>query len=76
MWQYPDHVVGCFARSFLALPVEVQTKAPVRMMAIHRVILGLMSDEHEHRDGVYVIRLVAFLLIIPAIVDKNRTRKH
>ncbi|MBN8530751.1 MAG: hypothetical protein J0L97_02665 [Alphaproteobacteria bacterium] len=38
---------------------------------INRIILGLFySDEQEPR--IYLLRLVAFLLILFAIVDKNR----
>jgi hypothetical protein len=45
------------------------------MMAVNRLILGALSVESEHRHGVYAIRLVAFLLILAAIVDKNRAER-
>ena len=45
------------------------------MMAIERVILVSMNVQDETRTYVYLIRLVAFLLIIKAIYEKNRPIK-
>jgi hypothetical protein len=45
------------------------------VLAIERVILALVSPENEFRSFVYIVRLVAFVLIIIAIVDKNRGAK-
>ena len=44
------------------------------IMALERMILMFMRDPGRGEDHslVYVIRLIAFLLIIFAIVDKNR----
>ena len=38
------------------------------------VILGVVARDAEGRPYVYVLRLLAFLLVIAAIVDKNRGR--
>ncbi|WP_375772879.1 DUF5985 family protein [Archangium gephyra] len=43
------------------------------LMALQRVMmLGLLHN--EYLVGAYLIRLLAFVLIIMAIVDKNRVR--
>ena len=42
------------------------------LMAISWTLLGLISPTAETRPYIYAIRLLAFLLIIIAIVDKNR----
>ncbi|MDQ3266314.1 MAG: DUF5985 family protein [Myxococcota bacterium] len=42
------------------------------LLMINRVLLGLLPGDSEHVDSVYGIRLFAFLMIIFAIVDKNR----
>ena len=44
------------------------------MLAAHWVTLALSRPPAEHRHYVYLSRLVAFGLIIAAIVDKNRKR--
>ncbi len=44
------------------------------MLAINRLLLafsGSMSETHTH---LYMVRLAAFMLILYAIVDKNRAR--
>lgn len=47
-------------------------------LALERVILALMVDPRQGEDysDVYLIRLVAFLLIGFAIVDKNRADRR
>jgi Fe2+ transport system protein B len=40
--------------------------------AANRVVLALLDEQDEHRTIAYAVRLLAFLLIIVAIVDKNR----
>lgn len=40
--------------------------------AANRTALAALEEDAEARVGVYVVRLLAFLLIIAAIVDKNR----
>jgi hypothetical protein len=42
------------------------------LMAMSWALLGLFSPTEETRPYIYAIRLAAFLLIIAAIVDKNR----
>lgn len=43
------------------------------MLALNGVALLLAAPAEEHRHYFYLIRLLAFLLIIAAIVDKNRS---
>jgi hypothetical protein len=42
------------------------------VFAASRLILAFMDEDDEGRIFVYGLRLVAFLLILAAIVDKNR----
>ena len=42
------------------------------LLAVSWALLGLFSPTEETRPYIYAIRLAAFLLIIAAIVDKNR----
>ncbi len=42
------------------------------LLALSWSLLGLFSPTEETRPYVYAIRLVAFLLIIGGIVEKNR----
>ncbi|PTL84453.1 DUF5985 family protein [Vitiosangium sp. GDMCC 1.1324] len=42
------------------------------LMALHRVVNLYLRDSNEHLVGAYSIRLLAFVLILVAIVDKNR----
>lgn len=46
------------------------------MLAIERIILAMIQKENEIYSYVYVIRFFAFILIIGAIIDKNRTKDH
>jgi hypothetical protein len=43
--------------------------------AINRAALGLSPDPNEGNPLFYFVRLVSFLLIIVAIVQKNRAKK-
>lgn len=45
------------------------------LMSLSWVLLGLYSPTDETRPYVYAIRLLAFLLIIVGIIEKNRTRR-
>jgi hypothetical protein len=45
------------------------------LMAASWLLLGLTSPSADNRPYIYGIRLVAFLLITLAIVDKNRASK-
>lgn len=42
------------------------------LMAVHRFVNVILRDTNEHLVAVYSIRLIAFVLILVAIVDKNR----
>ena len=54
-----DRFFGFFALAFL-------------VFALNRLALVLLDTDDESRTWVYVARLAAFVLIIVAIVDKNR----
>jgi Family of unknown function (DUF5985) len=41
--------------------------------AVSRLILALLPEDDEGRVFIYTLRLLAFALILAAIVDKNRT---
>ncbi|MGZ3458190.1 MAG: DUF5985 family protein [Archangium sp.] len=42
------------------------------LMALQRVVLLALGNSSEHLAAAYLIRLLAFVLILVAIVDKNR----
>ena len=42
------------------------------LLMVERIILFVIGASHEFAPYVYVVRLLAFILIIAAIVDKNR----
>ena len=44
------------------------------LMSLCWALLGLASPTDETRPYIYAIRLLAFLLIITGIIDKNRAR--
>ena len=48
--------------------------AAFTMMAVNHVALGLTEPDNEFRVAIYCVRLVAFLFILVAIIDKNRRR--
>ncbi|WNG32922.1 hypothetical protein F0U61_04305 [Archangium violaceum] len=55
-----DRFFGFFAASFA-------------MMALHRIVMMFLRDsENEQVLVAYLIRLLSFVLILVAIVDKNR----
>ena len=43
------------------------------LLAVQRVLLALVADTPEASLPLYGLRLLAFLIIIAAIVDKNRS---
>jgi hypothetical protein len=45
------------------------------LLALSWTLLGLFSPTEETRPYIYGIRLIAFLLLIGAIVDKNRSSR-
>ena len=42
---------------------------------INRTLLGLIESSSENEPFFYLVRLLSFVLILIAIVDKNRTAK-
>lgn len=42
------------------------------LLGVERLVLGILNQPEQLNPGIYFIRLAAFLLIIAAIVDKNR----
>ena len=42
--------------------------------AVSRLILAFLDETDEGRVFVYMLRLLAFTLILAAIIDKNRSR--
>ena len=44
--------------------------------AVNRWVLAALDEDAEARIGVYVVRLLAFVLILVAVVDKNREPAH
>lgn len=60
--QTRDRLFAMFAAGFLTF-------------AVSRLILAFLDEGDESRVYVYTLRLLAFALILAAIVDKNRSRK-
>jgi hypothetical protein len=44
------------------------------MFGVNRIVLGFLDESSEARPALYLIRLAAFVLIIVAIVDRDRAR--
>lgn len=44
------------------------------VFAAERVVLALVPAHNEFAPFVYLVRLIAFGLIIAGVIDKNRTR--
>ena len=53
-------------------PLFLSFAAAFLLLGIGQAILALAGIPDEHRSWVYLLRLVAFLMIILAIVRKNR----
>jgi hypothetical protein len=45
------------------------------LFGVNLLLLAVISRSDESRHLIYLIRLAAFLVIIAAIIDKNRTRR-
>jgi hypothetical protein len=45
------------------------------VLAVSWTLLALYSPTEEARSYIYALRLVAFILIIAAMVDRNRSRR-
>ena len=43
------------------------------LLMAERIILVTLTTSHEYAPFVYLVRLLAFALIIAAVVDKNRS---
>ena len=56
-----DRLFAIFAIAFFVLSTE-------------RILLALTNPTDENRWYVYLVRLFAFVLIIIAIIDKNRSK--
>lgn len=57
-----ERLFGLFALSFF-------------LLAVNRVSLGLAAEGAAPKDYLYLVRLLAFVIILVAILDKNRSRK-
>jgi len=44
------------------------------VLGVNRIALTFVQQTDESRTFLYVVRLIAFLIILVAIVDKNRAR--
>jgi uncharacterized membrane protein HdeD (DUF308 family) len=42
---------------------------------INRIVLGLKFESNEYEPFIYLVRLLSFVLILIAIIDKNRISK-
>ena len=56
-----DRLFGGFAAAFAVL-------------GLNWLLLALFEPSKESQHYIYVVRLVAFLLLIGSVVDKNRSR--
>ncbi len=45
------------------------------LMALHRMVMLSLRENNEHLVAGYSIRLLAFVLILVAIADKNRVSR-
>jgi hypothetical protein len=86
----PDHVVflqavaatASFVAGLLFVRFWRDTRDPLFaffgvafwLLALSWGVLGLFDPTEEARPYVYLVRLVAFVLIIAAVVQKNRSR--
>ena len=43
------------------------------LLGVERLVLGALNEPEQLNAGIYFLRLAAFLLIIAAIIDKNRS---
>jgi hypothetical protein len=44
------------------------------VLGVNRILLTYFAEPHEARTLLYLVRLLAYLVILAAIVDKNRGR--
>ena len=45
------------------------------LLSLERLVLGYIGTRNEPSPAIYIIRLSAFILILIAVVDKNRSTK-
>jgi hypothetical protein len=45
------------------------------LFGVNRILLGFVDEDDEALPGFYLVRLLAFLLILVAIVDKDRSAR-
>jgi len=60
--QTTDRLFGLFALAFA-------------LFGVNLLLLAIISRADESRHLIYLIRLAAFLVIMVAIIDKNRARR-
>jgi hypothetical protein len=73
-------IMGCLVAGLFFLRFWKRTRdrlfamfaAAFWMMAVNRIVLAALDQESEFRTPVYGVRLLAFVLILIAIIDKNR----
>ena len=56
-----DRLFAAFAAAFL-------------VFGVNRLILSLTSEDADGRTYAYLVRFLAFMLVVWGIVDKNRSR--
>jgi predicted permease len=79
---YGALTLGCLVSSLFFLRFWRQTRdrlfalfsAAFAILAINWIPLPFVPAVYESRELFYLLRLVAFLIILVAIVDKNRKR--
>jgi len=42
------------------------------IFGVNRIVLGFLDEDNEARPAIYLFRLLAFVVIIVAIIDKDR----
>jgi len=45
------------------------------LQGLSRILMGLGAYSSENESHIYLIRLAAFMIILIAIIDKNRVKK-
>jgi hypothetical protein len=44
------------------------------VLGVNRMLLSYFAEPHEARTFLFLVRLLAYVLILVAIIDKNRSR--
>ena len=69
-------IVGLFFRQFWRTSHDrffALFGAAFWLFAVERLLISLVDPDTDYRPYVYLVRLIAFLLILGAIIDKNRS---